>query len=527
MMSAIAVMLAACISNDLPYPWVMPSVDAVDVVSVDAEGHELLQGKVEIDSVSRSIVINLTEWADIRKVEVRDVKFAEGTVCLNPEIFNAPLDLTSPVTMRLERYDRVFEWTISATQTITRYFTVASQIGTSEIDVENHTVTAWVPTAQPIGSIRVKTIKLAGPSSVITPDLVGRTVDFSEPVKVTVSEFGSDQEWTISVHQTDVSVNLDRIDAWTNVAWLYASAEEGKANGFQYRQASSEDWIDVPSDWITHDGGSFCARLVHLDSQTAYVARAISDTDHSAEMEFTTGENVQLPNSTFENWWLDNKVWCPWATDSEPFWGTGNKGAATLGQSNVVPVEDSSSPTGYRGIKMETKFVGISILGKIAAGNLFAGDFVKVVGTNGILSFGRPFVMRPTKVKVRLKYTTADITDVSKSNPDFTAMKGQPDTCIVWGALIDSEQPFEIRTSPSDRQLFNPAHESVIAYGQFQSGSDVSQLTDVEVELDYKSTDRVPTYLLITASASKYGDYFTGGRGATLWIDSITLLYDY
>lgn len=48
-----------------------------------------------------------------------------------------------------------------------------------------------------------------------------------------------------------------------------------------------------------------------------------------------------------------------------------------------------------------------------------------------------------------------------------------------------------------------------------------------EVRLDYRSTSRVPKYLLITASASKYGDYFTGGNGATLWLDDLELVYDY
>ena len=32
---------------------------------------------------------------------------------------------------------------------------------------------------------------------------------------------------------------------------------------------------------------------------------------------------------------------------------------------------------------------------------------------------------------------------------------------------------------------------------------------------------------MICASASKYGDYFTGGAGATMYIDDIKLVYDY
>lgn len=526
MTAAVVTLLSACISNDLPYPWVMPSVDSITVTAVDADGHDLLSGPVVIDSINRSVTMELTEWADIRNVTVEDIEFTEGTTCLDLSVFDSPLDLRQPVTFRLERYDRVFDWTISAVQTIDRYFTVASQIGTSQIDPENHTVTALVPTAQPLDNIVVRSMKLSGPYGTMTPDLVGRHVDFSVPVTVTVSEFGYDTEWTVSISQTDVSVDLERVDAWTNVAWLYANAEEGKANGFEYRRADAGEWIAVPADWVTHNGGSFYARLIHLDAQTDYVARAVSDGDHSVEVEFTTGKNVQLPNSDFREWHQDGKIWNPWDADDVSFWSTGNKGATTLGQSNTVPQADAASPTGFSGAVLETKFVGISILGKLAAGNLFAGDFVKVDGTNGILDFGRPFSQRPTKLRARLKYTTAPITDLGTGTPAGVE-KGQNDECIVWCALGDWDQPYEIRTNPSNRKLFSSDDDGVIAYGEYSSGETIPDFIEVEITLDYKSTQRVPTYLLVTASASKYGDYFTGGRGAILYIDSYELLYDY
>ena len=526
---AVAAFMTACISNDLPYPWVLPSIDDVTVETVDAEGHELLDGAIEIDSASQTIVIPLSEWANIEAVKVTSISFSNGTTCLDNDIFSRPLNLTTPVEIQLTKYERVMTWTISATQTITRSFTVASQIGSAQIDAENHTAVATVPTGQPLDAITVRTLKLAGPSATYSPDIAGTSVDFTSPVKVTVSEYGQSVDWTLTVEQTDVSVAIDRIDAWTGVAWIYVSAEEGKANGLQYRLADGDpdNWTEAPADWITAEGGSYTVCLRHLDPETSYVVRATSDEDHSAELQFTTGLNVQLPNSNFTDWWLDGKIWNPWTDGGTSFWSTGNRGAATLGNSNTVPIESSQSSTGYAGAKLETKFVGVSILGKLAAGNLFAGDFVKVDGTNGILAFGREFVQRPTKLKARIKYTTAEITDVNKSNPDLSEMKGQPDTCIVWCALADWEDQYEIRTKPSDRQLFSPDLDGVVAYGQFQSGQTIEDYIDVEIPLEYNATDRVPRYILVTASASKYGDYFTGGRGAVLYVESYELLYDY
>ncbi|MCM1292152.1 MAG: PCMD domain-containing protein [Bacteroides sp.] len=526
---AFAALLSACISNDLPYPYEFPSTASIEIKATDADGHDILDGPVVIDSTSRTITLNLSEYANIRSIVVESISFTDGSKCLDPEVFDTPLNLTEPVEFELQKYDHITTWTIIANQPIERYFTVASQIGSSQIDPINHTVKVMVPMQQPLNNIAVRSLKLAGPLADYDPELAGTHADFSQPVTVSVSEFGYDTPWTITIEQTEISVDLTRVDAWTNVAWLYGTAEEGKTNGFEYRRADAPDdtWIVVPDEWITHDGGSFTARLIHLESQTAYIARATSDDENSVEVEFTTGEIVQLPNSDFTQWYKDGKIWNPWTEGGTSFWSTGNRGATTLGQSNTVPIENPASSTGYLGARLETKFVGVSILGKLAAGNLFSGDFKKIDGTNGILDFGRQFSQRPTKLKARLKYTTATITDASSSNPNFSHMKGQPDTCIVWCTLADWDTPFEIRTKPEERHLFSRNDPGVIAYGQFESGSTIADYIDVEIPLEYVATDRVPKYIIVCASASKYGDYFTGGRGATLCITNYELLYDY
>ena len=125
----------------------------------------------------------------------------------------------------------------------------------------------------------------------------------------------------------------------------------------------------------------------------------------------------------------------------------------------------------------------------------------------------------------QFKYNMVDISHTYGN--EYADLVGRPDTCIVWIALIDSAEPFEIRTAPSDRQLFDPAGPEVVAYGQMQMGETVPGYIPFEIELNYTSTSRVPKYILITASASKYGDYFTGGNGSTLYIDDFKLVYHY
>ncbi|MDE5959041.1 MAG: PCMD domain-containing protein, partial [Muribaculaceae bacterium] len=72
-----------------------------------------------------------------------------------------------------------------------------------------------------------------------------------------------------------------------------------------------------------------------------------------------------------------------------------------------------------------------------------------------------------------------------------------------------------------------PDSPEVIAYGSVQYGETIEQWTKFDIELNYRSTSRVPNYILVVASASKYGDYFVGGNGSVLCIDNFKLEYDY
>ncbi|MCH5318767.1 MAG: PCMD domain-containing protein [Paramuribaculum sp.] len=514
-LALIAALFTSCIEDDIPYPHIQPNI-----LAIEAQGQERA---ALIDSLNRTVTLYLSEAADIQKVRLTSLSITPGATVADTAAIEAGLNLTQPYEMGMSLYYD-YTWTITAQQTIERYFSVRNQIGASEIDPVNHTVNAVVPSTLPLTQIEVLTMKLGGTTATMAPDLVGKTVDFTEPLGVIVSEFGRSQDWVITITQTDVPVAITQIDAWTQVAWVYAAVEEGHAAGFEYRLTGVDQWTQVPSSWITQDGGTIKARLSGLFPSCDYEIRAYSGDVFTLPSMFTTMGDVQLPNSSFENWWKDGRIWCPWAQDGEKFWDTGNKGATTLGESNTQPVVNSESPTGYLGARLESKFVGISVLGKLAAGNLFAGDYVRTEGTNGVLSFGRPFSNFPTKVSGTIDYTSVQISHASSG---MTSMVGQPDTCIIWCALADWENPFEIRTNPSNRHLFSPDDPGVIAYGQMQSGVSTGGMVPFEFELNYNATDRIPRWILLVCSASKYGDYFTGGSGSVLIVEHLQLEYDY
>ncbi len=507
-------LVTSCIKNDIPYPRIPANFRTFEVADQS--------GTAQIDSTARTVDLELSEVADIYNVKVEGYTLTPGARITSPVDTLTTIDLSNPLSVTLSLYQD-YEWTITATQPIERYFTVANQIGETAIDVPGRRVIFSIPETVALNEVKVENVKLGPAGSEMVPDLSGRTVDFTRAVEVVVTEHGRSSTWTIYAEQLRTTVFTTAADAWTNVAWIYGEAEAGKDNGIEYRRADESEWTRVPDEWLTINGGNILARIIHLQPETEYAARAFSNDEKGAELTFTTQGVAQMPNSNFEDWWLNGKVWNPWAEGGESYWDTGNKGATTLGTSNSLPTDDTPTGTG-RAAMLKTEFKGIGAIGKLAAGSIFTGLYVRTDGTNGILSFGRPFNQRPTHLKGYLKYNCATI---SNTTAGYESLAGQPDTCIVWIALIDSPEPFEVRTNPKNQHIFDPSGPEVVAYGRVQYGETIPNYIPFDVELNYVSTSRVPNYIITVASASKYGDYFTGGVGSVLCVDDLQLLYDY
>ncbi|MDE6298964.1 MAG: PCMD domain-containing protein, partial [Muribaculaceae bacterium] len=433
-------------------------------------------------------------------------------------------NLTSPLHLILSRYQD-YSWQISAVQNIERYFSVEGQIGESVIDAAACRVIVTVAEGTDLSSLHLEKIKL-GPEGIttITPSLQPGIIDLSSPLRVEVTCHGRSEFWTIYADVAELLVNTTAADPWSRVVWVYGACPSDMKGGFQYRKADSTDWISVPESDVKQTDGAFSVCIPHLEPLTEYVVRAVADGNIGNEMRVTTDATADIPDGDFDQWWLkNNKIWCPWNENGQQFWDTGNTGAATLGQSNVVPTDHTVTGQG-QAAELNTRFVGIAGIGKLAAGSIYTGSFKRVDGTNGILDFGQPWKLRPTKLKGYYQYKTAPI---NYANADFKPLIGQPDTCHIYVALADWTAPFEIRTNPKNQQLFDKDSPSIIAYGELVYSGTMEEYQPFEIKLDYRSTSRIPTYLQITCAASKLGDYFTGGAGAVLYVDQFSFDYDY
>lgn len=508
--------LASCIHNDLPYPKIQQNIEEL---AASGESRTAV-----IDKETLTATVYLDEQVDIKSVSFDEFQVSEDGVAV-PDLLVGSYDLSSPLVINITRF-QTYQWLVKAVQNIERYFSVEGQIGEAVVDAVARRVIVNVPFSADIYNLKVTSIKL-GPEGITTmvPDVVaGASYDFSIPFRIEVTAHGRSEEWTIYVERSEQLVSTDNVIPWSCVVWAYGSCPEQSVGGFRYKEVGEETWHEVDEQYIMRSNGSFSCYIPHLKPLTEYVVMAYAGEDLGNEVTVKTEATMDIPDGSFDQWWLkDDKIWCPWNEGGTPYWDTGNTGAATLGQSNVVPSDYTPNGQG-KSAELNTKFVGIFGIGKLAAGSIYTGSFKKVDGTNGILDFGRPWSLHPTKLRGYFQYKTATI-DYASAELEY--LKGRPDSCHIYVALTDWTAPYEIRTNPSNRQLFDKDASYVLAYGELIFGGTMDSYQEFEIELKYRNPAVIPTYLQITCAASKYGDFFTGGSGAQLYVDQFSFDYDY
>lgn len=277
-------------------------------------------------------------------------------------------------------------------------------------------------------------------------------------------------------------------------------------------------------------GTTITATVTGLTAGTTYEYRAVCDGYESKPYTFSTEAAAQLPNAGFEEWNTSGKAYLVYASDGTMFWDSGNHGSSTMNKNVTVPATDKKH-SGTYSAKLESQFVGIGSIGKFAAGNLFVGKYLATQGTDGVLGWGRPFTSRPKALRGYVHYTPAAITDVA-SNAPAEYVKGEMDRGIVYIAIVDNTKtaynseswPCVVETKKT--KLFDKNGANVIAYGEkvFEGATAGSDMVPFEITLDYRTEDVKACNIILTISASKGGDYFTGGP-SVMYVDDLELVY--
>lgn len=525
-MLAIILFAVSCIENDVPYPIVVPVLKEISVSGAES---------VEINSTERTVTAVFPEDTDLSSVRLSGAVFADSITVSSPRL-EGLFDVSAPFSFVLTTYQD-YRWKFQAVQIVERYFRIRGQIGASVIDEVNRRVVVYVPESASLSALEVLSCKLGPEGRTTYSDDVFSYHDFTSVRSVTIGIHGREEVWNIYVEYADQPVNISSLDAWTRVAWVSASGMEGGDNGFRYRKTGNTDWTYVPEESVKVDGGSFSACLDNLSPVTEYECEAFSDSLYSAPFLFTTEREEQLPNSGFEVCSdAESKHYFSWfdpASDlcNTKWWDSGNAGSTTVGSSATICCPDREDfVEGHTSARLNSKYVVI----KFAAGNLFSGNFAGLVGTSGgMVDFGRPFCLRPRRMVLSLKYISGNIDHVGSIPEGSDVRKGDADRCQVFVALGDwdyhryggtKESPVRVNTTKRET-FFDSEGENVIAYGSYVSSRSTDGWTEVEIPLEYRSTSRVPTHIIVSCAASMLGDYFTGSSSSVLWIDNIRLVY--
>lgn len=349
-------------------------------------------------------------------------------------------------------------------------------------------------------------------------------------------------------------------EIWATRATVHADVDasegEGKTIKFAYSTDEGSTWTYV--DAVNDSEGTYKAELTGLAPQTKYTyALCIDDVQIGEPMTFTTEAAPNFPNASFEyvskvtgnNYYKFYDPNCGVEEGMKMFWGSGNgegpdgvNGSANM---NIVitDVDTSTKIDGNQSVVAQTS----SMVGMLAAGNLFAGQFVGLVGTSGgIVNFGRPWTSRPTAMRIWCKYETGLINILNNNNLGVT--KNDYDRAQVKVAIGtwdykkyggSKESPVQINTTDESTFVDYYTDPSTIANGDviiYKEGysinkgelitADTTGWIEYVIPLEYHNLNAYPTHIVVSCAASQFGDYFTGYDKTKLWIDAVELIYE-
>lgn len=400
---------------------------------------------------------------------------------------------------------------------------------------------------------------------------VGGTGNGNGNVSITVDESTKTYTYTVTISTfEEPTLTVSAVNAWAKLAYL-----EGKALNvdtskgtvtFQYRKKNTTDWSTASA---TLEDDIYTATVTKLEPETTYESRLIcnynEDVFEGDVKEFTTEEATELYNGNFDSWSYGtgnyDKTWFAEVSSKAglgtSFWDSGNIGTSTY-LTGLVGVHNPTSPesnvvhtSGGKAAKLASEFVGFMGAGKFAAGNIYTGNYCETFASpmGARIRFGKPFTSRPTQLKGWFKYARGVEID-EDTNETYTNILKETggDLCSVYIALADNDGLAADNIAPAaafeiDNRLgadepenfkykntidFSDSNPNIIAYGTITEteAKGTGSWQEFTIDLEYRSLTRIPKYIIVVASASKYGDFFTGSTSSVMYIDDFELVYD-
>ena len=314
----------------------------------------------------------------------------------------------------------------------------------------------------------------------------------------------------------------------------------------RYRRTGTTEWTVVEA--AAAEAGTYVADAADIQANTTYESQLLfGEEPVNGIARTTTDDGTQIPNSDYEQWSGSSPL-LPYLPDGPQWWDSGNHGSATLKKNVTTNVNDPRpGSAGTTAAKLQSQKVEMLGIGKFAAGNLFVGQYLGTNGTNGVIAFSKPFdfTYRPKKLRFWYKGNTGVI-----DNADGSSGKnnGDSDISTVYLCLCATTGPHITNTADAgtffnstdrtikyctnftgDKGNTNDAEGHVIGAAVWEKDNSYqqSEWKQFEVDVEYypEYEGERPAYLLLIASASKYGDYFTGSTQSVMYLDDLEIVY--
>lgn len=547
--------VSCAIENDIPYPIVEGRITAFSV-----EGQRAAEGEqntaATIDAKARTVTLYVNDSVDISRLKITQLVcnpanatlLVDGSLCDDETKFpstgfasldsipvssNTRVDFSKPVAFTLHTYQD-YVWTVTVKQIIDREIQVEGMVD-YVIDENSQTVLIWVEKDRDLSNLQVTQLTLGGQYGSVYPDPTSIT-DYSSMLTFYVRYSWEDEtsgtRWKVSVFHSEEESSIPTagelsVNAWSKHAYVSVKATSAEGWTAEYSVKGKDSWVSVS----TSMNGNLCeATLKGLSPNTTYTCR-MKDKEGNvqATSEFTTESATTLYNDSFEDWYKKDKIWYA-STDADVFsesylWDSSNPGSGSFGFNPTTGSTDIKHSGSYSA-KLETQYAVI----KLAAASLYYGRFNGLVGISGAkIDFGQPFTSRPTVFKGYYQYSPVAIDYKGENQPSGTVEKGDMDLCSIF--IILSKGTYQVNNTDVSTLLSEQKvkeTDQFIAYGELPASECVSTngaWKEFEIPLKYKNLTEKPTHLIIVCTSSKYGDYFTGGKGSTLYLDDFELIY--
>lgn len=344
--------------------------------------------------------------------------------------------------------------------------------------------------------------------------------------------------------RTQGTYSITSTDAWNAKGEIraYVFSEDVSEVKIQYRKKDGGDWKTAVAEAEGDNSYKIAADDINANTEYEYQL-LVNGEPAGAVKKDTMGDGAQIYNAGFETWSGTTPL-LPYSSDADQWWDTGNHGSSMLNKNVTTSSTDAHS--GRYSAKLQSEYVVL----KFAAGNIFMGKYAGTAGTDGVIAFGKafPFDYKPKALRFWYKSTIGAINQGSNF-PDGVK-KGDTDVNEIYIMLCNMDGPHIVNTSDKST-LVDPKAKTipfctagtynsnskndksgdeaghVIAYGVWNNTQTVNEWTVHELQLNYNEefSNEKPVYLMLTASASKYGDYFVGYDKNMLQLDDIEFVY--